>query len=117
MKNESKLTQSDLEDISFLFEDLLERLPKLSLRDRVDVAARIRTAAKHADAIDKLVKADIKKQRNGKEGYVLGEKWKAKLSLVPVKRLDQKALKEGAPQVYEEYTRDDEDQRITFEAR
>ena len=117
MKNESKLTETDLEDISFLFEELVKRLPKMTREQRIDVAARLRASAKHITAIDAAVKAEIKKARNHKAGIVNGERWLARLGLVPVKRLDQTALKEGAPETYEEYCKDNIDERITFEAR
>jgi predicted phage-related endonuclease len=117
MKNESKLTETDLEDISFLFEELVKRLPKMALVQQVDVAARLRASAKHIEAIDKAVKAEIKKQCKGKEGYVNGIAWKAKLSLVPVKRLDQTSLKEQEPDIFDKYLKETEDQRVTFEPR
>jgi len=117
VKNEHKLTETDLEDITFLFEELVERLPKMNLRQKVDVAARLRAAAKHLKTIDDDVKKDIKEQRAGKAGYVNGERWKAKLTLVPVTRLDQQALKESKPKIYDEFCKNSEDQRITFEPR
>lgn len=113
----NKLTETDLEDITYLFEDLYKRVKKLELRQQIDVAARLRAAAKHIAAIDADVKAAVKKHCRGKAGTVNGEKWRACLALVPVKRLDQAALKEGAPDTYEEYCKEAVDQRITFEVR
>lgn len=111
------LTKGDLEDLALLLEDLVKRLPNMSRAERIDVAARVRTAAKHLKTIDETVKDEIKASRKGKEGYVNGEEWKALLTLVPVARLDQKALKESNPKVYSLYVKDSEDQRITFEPR
>lgn len=113
----NKLTKSDLEDIALIFEELVQRVPVMKREDKVDVAARLRAVSKHIAAIDTMVKDEIKKARKGKEGFVNGEVFKAKLSLVLVNRLDQKALKEGNPEVYDEYTKESEDQRITFEPR
>lgn len=117
MKNEHKLTETNLEDITFLFEELVKRLPNMELTQQVDVAARLRAAAKHIKSIDDDVKAAIKKQRKGKEGYVNGITWKALLSLVPVKRLDQATLKADEPETYDAYCKEAIDQRITFEPR
>jgi predicted RNA binding protein with dsRBD fold (UPF0201 family) len=113
----NKLVETDLEDVTYLFEDLLKRLHRLTREQRIDVAARLRAAAKHIKAIDDSVKAEVKKARNHKAGIVKGEKWVAQLSLVPVKRLDQGALKDGAPETYEEYCKEDVDERVTFEVR
>jgi hypothetical protein len=111
------VTQTDLEDLALLLEDLVKRLPKMKREERIDVAARVRTAAKHLEAIDKIVKDEVKEVRKGKEGYVNGETWKAKLSLVSVTRLDQKALKEVKPNIWNEFAKDNEDQRVSFEPR
>ena len=112
-----KLTKADLEDMALIMEDLVKRLPDMKREERIDVCARIRTLGKHIKTIDEMVKDEIKAKCKGKEGYVNGEQWKAKLTIVPTTRLDQKALKEGNPKVYAEYAKDSEDQRITFEAR
>lgn len=111
------ITKTDLEDLTLILEDLVKRLPDMKREERIDVCARVRTLGKHLDAIDKIVKDEIKAKCKGKEGYVNGEVFKARLQLVPVTRLDQKALKEGNPKVYNEYAKETEDQRISFEPR
>ena len=111
------LTKSDLEDLTLLLEDLVKRLPKMERKERIDVAARLKTAAKHIKTIDDAVKAEIKEVRKGKEGVVLGEIFKAILKLVPIKRLDQSAFKAGEPDLYEQYSKETDDQRVTFETR
>jgi hypothetical protein len=111
------ITKTDLEDLTLILEELVKRLPDMKREERIDVCARVRTLNKHLDAIDKIVKDEIKAKCKGKEGYVNGEVFRAKMSLVPVSRLDQKSLKEGNPKVWEQYLRDDEDQRVTFEPR
>ena len=117
MKNEAKLTESDLEDVTFLLEDLLKRLPKLKLSQRIDIAARLRTAGKHIEAIDKSVKDEIKERRQGVEGIVNGERWRAHLTLISVNRLNQGKLKEEQPVIYAKYTEPKNDQRINWEPR
>lgn len=111
------ITKTDLEDLTLILEELVKRLPDMKREERIDVCARVRTAGKHIEKILDAVKEEVKASRKGKEGYVNGETWRAKLTLVPVTRLDQKALKEGNPKVYDQYKRDDEDQRVTFEPR
>lgn len=111
------ITKTDLEDLTLLLEDLVKRLPDMKREERIDVAARVRAAAKHLKAIDDMVKTEVKAARKGKEGCVKGEQWQARLTLVPVKRLDQTAFKEGQPKIHEQYCVDAEDQRITFEVR
>jgi hypothetical protein len=39
------------------------------------------------------------------------------LKIIPVDRLNQKALQEGSPAVYAKYVRHDEDERINFEVK
>jgi hypothetical protein len=111
------LTKTDLEDLTLLLEDLVKRLPKMERKERIDVAARLKPAAKHIKTIDDAVKAEIKERLKGKEGTVLGEIFKAILKLVPTKRLDQSAFKEAEPETYEQYVKETDDQRISFEAR
>ena len=111
------ITKTDLEDLTLILEELVKRLPDMKREERIDVCARVRTAGKHIKTIDETVKDEIKASRKGKEGYVNGEQWKAKLSLVPVTRLDQKAFKEAKPELYVKFSNTAEDQRITFEPR
>jgi hypothetical protein len=59
------------------------------------------------------VKAFLK----GKEGSVPGNLFKAELKLVPVKRLDQKALKEAEPELVKEYSPEVTDKRVSFTVR
>jgi predicted phage-related endonuclease len=111
------LTKSDLEDLTLLLEDLVKRLPKMERKERIDLAARLKPAAKHLKTIDDAVKEEIKERLKGKEGTVLGEIFRAVLKLVPTKRLDQKAFKEAEPDLYDQYSKETDDQRISFEAR
>ena len=111
------LTKTDLEDLTFLLEDIVKRLPKLKLTEKVDVAARLRGAAKAIKAIDDDVKKIIKEKRDGVEGYVNGELWRAKLSMVPVNRFQQAVFKEADPKTYDKYCKSENEPRVTFEVR
>ena len=111
------LVKTDLEDLMLLLEDLVKRYPKLTRKERIDVAARLKPASKHLKAIDDLIKAEIKEIRDGVEGYVLGEMWRAKLSLIPVTRFQQTVFKEAEPKLYAKYSQDAVDERVTFESR
>jgi len=113
----NKQIVTDLADITDALEHLSRRLPTLSREEKVDVAARMRAVAKHADLIDEYVKGEIKAWRKGKEGYVLGEVFKAWLGLVEATRLDQTKLKVEYPKVHEACLKKSTDTRITFEPR
>lgn len=107
----------DLENVADDLEHLLSTLPRLTREEKVDVAARIRAVAKSAKQIDDIIKADIKEWRKGKKGTVLGEIFKAVLSLVPTTRLDQKALEAEQPKIFAQYLRTSDQVRVTFEPR
>ena len=109
--------KADLSDMAEIMEHLVKSLPKLTREERIDVAARSRAIFKHCETIDKAVKDEVKDVRKGKEGYVKGEVFRAKLTLVPVHRFDQTAFKAERAELYELFCKDSEDQRITFEAR
>ena len=110
-------TKLDLEDLQSVMEALQKRLSKMDLATKVDVAARLRGASKTIELIDSMIKEDIKKQRKGQPGAVLGEVFKANLALVETTRLDQKALKEDEPAIYQQYLKIEEQARVTFEPR
>ena|ERR1700722_11387244 len=111
------LTKSDLEDLTFLLDAIVEQLPKMKMAEKVDVCARLRGAAKALEAIDKSVKAAIKLKRDGKEGYVNGELFRAKLTLVPITRFQQTVFKEAEPKLYDKYSETNDEARILFEPR
>jgi hypothetical protein len=110
-------TKLDLEDLQSVMEALKKRLPNMDLKTKVDVAARLKAATKTANEIDESVKDEIKKQRKGKPGAVLGEIFKANLTLVPTTRLDQKAFKEDEPELFAHYQKTEDQARVTFEPR
>lgn len=107
----------DLEDLLDAIEHLKASLPRLTREEKVDVGARIRSLAKTCEEIDKSIKEDIKTWRKGKPGTVLGEIFKGILAETDVTRLNQKALQEAEPVIYEKYRETKPEQRITFMAR
>lgn len=112
-----KAVEFDLADLSDILEGFVTKLPKMSQHDLIDLAARLKPVAKNTKAIDDFVKVMVKEKLKHKEGMLPGGLFKAVLKLVPIGRLDQKALKEDKPALVEEYTRDDTDERVTFEVK
>ena len=90
---------------------------KINEPDLIDLAARLKPAAKACEAIDKHVKEMVKAKLKHKEGNRLGGMFKAILKLVPTKRLNQGKLKADDPELYEAYCEDEEQERVTFEVR
>ena len=112
-----KSVKTSLLEASDALEMLVRLLPKMPREEQIDVAARLKAVAKNCEIIDDVVKADIKKQRKGKEGFVLGELFKAKLAIVPTTRFDEKRFKEADFRTYEQYLKESDQERITFETR
>jgi len=112
-----KALRDDLADASACLEDLVKRLSTMSREEQVDVAARIKAVAKSCEVIDTYVKDNIYKWRKGREGYVLGEIFKAFLKKVTTTRLDQKALKVEEPEIHTKFCKPSDSFPITFEAR
>jgi hypothetical protein len=109
-----KSTKIDLQDLTEIMEGFVKTFDKLTQEEKIDLAARLKPVAKNCEVIDKAVKELVKVKLKHKNGEVPGEQFKAKLVLVPVDRLDQKALKEEKPDTYEEYVVSSNDERITF---
>ena len=107
----------DINDAVDCLESMLAKLEKLNREDKVDLCARVIALQKTADKIEKSIKADIKAWRKGKPGNVLGETFKAVLSLVETTRLNGSALKEAEPKVWERYAETSDVERISFEPR
>lgn len=112
-----KAAKTDLEDLCDAMEHLKAELPRLTLSECVDVAARLRAARKIAEQIDEFIKDSITKKLKHKAGEVRGEVFKANLTLIPTTRLDQRELKEENPDIYERYCHTTTQERITFEPR
>jgi hypothetical protein len=112
-----KALNLDLIDLGDILESFVNKLEKMAPADLIDLAARIKPAAKHIKAIDEYVKEFVKAERKGVEGDVLGTTFKATLNIVPTTRLDQKALQENKPTVYAQFLKSDPVERITFSVR
>ena len=110
-------TETDLNDACDAIEHVLKRLPKLTLEERIDVGARIRGVAKNIEAMDKLIKDEIKATLKNKPGTLKGEVWKASLSLISTERLDQKMVKENHPEVYVACLGTTDVTRVVYEIR
>ena len=107
----------DLADTADALEHLLKLVPKMTREEKVDVAARVRAVHKHAEAIDSLIKGEIKEWRKGKPGTVKGEQWQAILSVVATTRLDGAWLKLERPDIHTAYSKTTDVERITFAPR
>lgn len=112
-----KSIKIDLADTCDALEHLETLLGNMTLAEKVDVGARMRGVMKNAEKIDKVVKEAVTANLNGKEGTVIGETFKAVLDIVEVNRLDQKLLKEEKPKIVEQYTKPQDQNRITYAPR
>lgn len=114
MKPSIEIDAADLTDI---LEGFVTKLPKMTEADMIDLAARLKPAAKHLKTIDEYVKQDVKERLKHHNGARLGTLFKAVLKLIPCERLDQTALKEGHPKIHAMYCKEAMDERVTFEVR
>ena len=113
----NKSLKNDLIDASDATEHLMKRLPDLTFEDKVDIAARLRAVVKNCEAIDKAIKDDIKKRLKHKNGVVLGDLFKAVLTVVPTVRFNTTNFKTDQPVLYNSYCEEQDQERITFEPR
>ena len=112
-----KSLEVDVSDLSDILESFVKKLDSLPEAELIDLAARLKPAAKACEAIDKHVKEMVKAKLKHKEGNRLGGMFKAILKLVPTKRFNQGKLKADDPELYEAYCEDSDQERITFEVR
>jgi len=112
-----KVQERDLDTLTAILEDFVDDLDSMMEGDLIDLAARLKPTAKACEAIDKHVKDMVKLKLKHKEGNRIGKMFRAVLTLVPVERFKQKELKEDDLITYSKYTRDDVDERVTFELR
>lgn len=112
-----KSLEQDVVDAGDALESILKKLSKMTMTEKVDVAARLKAVMKNCEDFDKSVKEDFKKFLKDGEGTVPGMVFKAVYKISPVSRLDQKALKEAEPKLVEEFTKTKPEGRFTFEAR
>jgi len=107
--------RESLEDVSLLMEQLEAKLTELTLKEKVDVGARVRAIAKHCESIDESIKTALKARKD--QGTVLGEVFKAIISWVPTTRFQQKEFEKADPKTYSKFLKSADQQRITFEPR
>lgn len=112
-----KAQLTDLDTLTAILEDFVNEIENMAEEDKIDLAAKLKSAVKACKVIDDCVKEAIKKKLRNKAGERLGKTFKAVLQLVRVTRLDQTALKEDLPNVHAEYSKTSNEERITFELR
>ena len=112
-----KAMNLDLIDLSDILEGFIKKLDKLSQPELIDLAARLKPVAKHCETIDKHVKEMVKDKLDHVAGELPGTSFIAELKIVPTERLEQKRFKEERPAMYKEYTKTDEDERVSFKVR
>jgi hypothetical protein len=113
----NKLVKLDLIDLQTAMEDLITQLPNMTMKTKIDVAARLRSVVKSCEAVDKAIKDEIKVIRHNEPGVVVGDLFKATLAMIPTTRLDQQKLQVDYPKAYAKCLETKEQARITFEAR
>jgi hypothetical protein len=111
------VTKLALEDIRDALEELERQLPKMGLKNKVDVAAHMRSVIKSATNIDEAVKAEIKIACKYKPGTVFGEAFKAVMGVFSVTRLNAKKVEVEYPRVFAKCLETAEQARITFTVR
>jgi predicted phage-related endonuclease len=113
----NKIVKLDLIDLQTAMEDLIQQLPNMTMKTKIDVAARLRSVVKSCEAIDKAIKDEIKVIRNNEPGIVVGDLFKSTLAVIPTTRLDQKKLELEYPKAYAKCLETKDQIRISFEPR
>lgn len=114
MRKESK---EAITNAGAAIEELLGDLDTMSLADKVDLAAWLQPICKNLKAIDAQVKEAVCEHTKHKDGTVFGRAFKAVMKVIMSSRLDQKRFKEERPKLYEQFCKDCESERVTFELR
>lgn len=112
-----KNLEIDAADLTAILEGFAAKLDKMTEPDLIDLAARLKPAAKHIKVIDEYVKELVKDKLKHKDGNRLGGMFKAILKLVPIDRFQQAKFKEANPKLYLKYVEECTDERVTFEVR
>lgn len=109
----------DLVDLSDILEGFTSKLDKFNEADLIDLAARLKPAAKMIKEIDDFAKSYLKpKLPDGSPEIIrLGLDFKAVIKAIPVATFHEKDFKEANPTLAAKYTDDVEQIRVTFEAR
>lgn len=103
--------------ISLNMEHIVRQLGTLTLKQKIDVGAHVRSLLKLCEAVDGSIKAEIKIKLKNKGGVVTGETFKAILAYHPEARLDVTALKEKKPTIYKQFLKNGDVGVIKYEAR
>ena len=112
-----KSLELDVTDLGDILEGFVKKLDKMSEADLIDLAARLKPAAKHCKAIDDHVKAMVKEKLHDKEGSRLGSMFKAVLKIIPIDRFNQGNFKEKHLPIFLKFVETHDEPRITFEVR
>lgn len=116
-RNDRKQLVEDLDYLSDIMEGIMRDTERMTAADKIDVAARLRAAAKTIEKFDKDIKTYVKDHLRHTAGEVPGYQFKAVLQIVPTNRLDQEALKAEKPAIVAAYTKPNDDERVSFELR
>ncbi len=112
-----KSLEVDVTDLSDILESFVKKLDTMAEADLIDLAARLKPAAKACETIDKFVKDLVKAKLKHNEGSRLGAMFKAVLKVIPVNRFQQTKFKEAYPDMYVKFSEDKDEERVTFELR
>jgi len=116
-RNDRKQLTEDLDYLSDIMENIMKDTDRMTVADKIDIAARFRAAYKTIEKFDKDVKTFVKDHLKHTAGEVPGYQFKAVLQIVPTHRLDQEGLKTEKPAVFAAYNKDVEDERVSFDLR
>ncbi len=112
-----KSLEVDVTELGDILESLVIKMDKMAEPDLIDLAARLKPAAKACKAIDDYAKFVIKAKLRDRDGTRLGNMFKAVLKLIPISRFQQSKFKEDEPETYAAYCEEKDEERITFELR
>lgn len=110
-------TEDDLVDVVACIESIHKRVSSMTLKTKIDVAARLGSVAKHIEEMDEAIKDEIKAKANGKICEVLGGMFKAFVNIFPVNRLNQKLLEVNHPRIYAKCRETKDQTTVTFGPR
>ena len=116
-RNDRKQLTEDLDYLSDIMENIMRDVERMTVADKIDIAARFRTAYKTIDKFDKDLKEIVKEHLKHTAGEMPGYHFKAVLQVVPTDLLNQEALKADKPSLVAEYTRTKDVERVSFEPR
>jgi len=95
--------------------DIQRRLPNMTLKAKIDLAARLKGVAKAAEEIDKGIKEEIKTKLKGVAGVVAGHIFRAVMRVGPQSRVSVQKLKVEYPRVYAKCLEKNDVETITFD--